>query len=354
MPVVVNRSSRKKRLAVLVLAGGDSAERDVSLDSARGMAEAAREAGHRVLVADPARPQIAPTEDWAPVFGSARIGEMPPDVIEDVHTARAQFVRTLADLETFGIDIVLNGLHGGVGEDGTIQAVMDFVGVPYTGSGAEACALAMDKYRSKHIAQSVGVPVAKSVYLDRSNPAANSVEQTVRDSLSLPVVVKPNNQGSSVGLTVVPQLEYLEDAVEKAFRLDDHIIVEEYVAGVEITAAVLEGEELPLLEIRPKSGLYDYYHKYQAGASEYLVPAPLDDAVAAAIAESARRAFTTLGCRVYGRADFRLGEDGRHFFLEVNTLPGMTSTSLVPKAAKKVGIDYTELVDRILRLSLAK
>lgn len=344
----------KKQLTVLVLAGGDSAERDVSLDSARGMAKAAFEAGHRVLVADPARPEIQPSEDWTQVFGDAKIGETPPDVFNDVFGARMSFVRSLAEYPKYGVHMVLNGLHGGAGEDGTIQAILEFLGIPCTGSGAEACALAMDKYRSKHIAQSVGVPVARAVFLNRSSAPAGGVEAAVREGLSLPVVVKPNNQGSSVGLTVVASHRDLDEAAEYAFRLDDNIIVEEYVAGREITAAMLEGEDLPLLEIRPKSGLYDYFHKYQHGATEYLVPAPLEPPLADAIAESARRAFHTLGCRVYGRVDFRLGENGQHYFLEVNTLPGMTSTSLVPKAAKKIGIDYTELVDRILRLSLVK
>jgi D-alanine-D-alanine ligase len=346
----------KKQLTVLVLAGGDSAERDVSLDSARGMAQAAREVGHRVLVADPARPEVSPSDDWAFVLGDASIGEVPPDVIEDVYGARVRWAKTLAGYKSSGIDIVLNALHGGTGEDGTVQAILDFAGIPSTGSGMGACALAMDKYRSKHMAQSVGVGGAKSVFLHRKRPAGDegSFATQILDSLQLPVVVKPNNQGSSVGLTVVASRVDLDEAVEHAFRFDDNVIVEEYIPGAEITAAILEGEDLPLLEIRPKSGLYDYFHKYQSGATEYLVPAPLDEAVAQAVAESARRAFHTLGCEVYGRVDFRLDEQGRHFFLEVNTLPGMTANSLVPKAAKSAGIGYTELVDRILRLSINK
>lgn len=340
------------KLTVLVLAGGDSAERDVSLDSGRGMAQAAVEAGHRVLVADPARPEIPPSADLKPVFGNGAIGESPPDVIDDLYGARRTFIRALADYPIYGTDMVLNGLHGGVGEDGTVQALLEFLGVPFTGSGAAACALAMDKHRSKQLFQAHGVPVANSVHLHRSVVNDGSLEAAVCDRLSLPVVVKPNNQGSSVGLTVVASARDLSEAAAKAFSLDDHILVEEYVAGSEITAAILEGEDLPLLEIRPKSGLYDYFHKYQHGATEYIVPAPLEAAVAARIAESARMAFRALGCRVYGRADFRLAEDGRHYLLEVNTLPGMTSTSLVPKAASHVGIDYNRLVDRILHLSL--
>jgi D-alanine-D-alanine ligase len=329
----------------------------VSLDSARGMADAAREAGYRVLVADPARPEIEPSEDGAAVFGGAGIAETPPGVIDDVYGGRLGFMKTLAGYDKYGIDMVLNGLHGGAGEDGTVQAVLDYAGIPYTGSGMEACAVAMDKQLSKHIARSVGVPVAESVCI-RHGVFSDDPPAVQRDvetaGLSFPVVVKPNSQGSSVGLTVVESPDGLVAAAQKAFALDDMILVEQFVAGSEITAAVLEGSDLPLLEIRPKSGLYDYFHKYQHGATEYLVPAPLDDAVRDAVALSAKRAFDIFGCRVYGRVDFRVGANGAHYFLEVNTLPGMTSTSLVPKAAKQAGISYEGLVDRILRLSLEK
>jgi D-alanine-D-alanine ligase len=348
-------SHRSKK--VLVLAGGDSAERDVSIDSARGMADAARDAGFRVLVADPARPDIAPSEDGAAVFGDTGIAETPPELIDDIYGGRLGFMKTLAGYHKYDIDLVLNGLHGGAGEDGTVQAVLDYAGIPYTGSGMEACAVAMDKQLSKHLARSVGVPVAQSVCIERAvyladpSAAAKAVEDA---GIPFPVVVKPNSQGSSVGLTVVDSPSGVAEAAQRAFRVDDRILVEQFIAGRELTAAILEGSDLPLLEIRPKSGLYDYFHKYQHGATEYLVPAPLDETVAAAVAQSAKRAFDIFGCRVYGRVDFRLDENGSHYFLEVNTLPGMTSTSLVPKAAKKAGISYTELVERILRLSLAK
>jgi D-alanine-D-alanine ligase len=342
-------------LSVFVLAGGDSAERDVSLDSARGLAQAAVELGHRVLVADPARTGVAPTEDLAGFFGGVKIDEKPPEVSTAVFAARGAFLETLSHYKKRGIDVVLNGLHGGVGEDGTIQAVLDYIGIPCTGSGAAACALAMDKYRSKLLVKTAGVPVPAGLFFNRAATPAATITQSVRDNFSLPVVVKPNNQGSSVGLTVVESIENLDEAIARAFHLDENILIEEYIAGREITVAILEGEgTLPVMEIRPRSGLYDYYHKYQSGASEYLVPAPLDGAVADAIGESARHAFHLLGCKVYGRADFRLADDGRHFLLEVNTLPGMTALSLVPKAAKAAGIEYAELVSRILRLSLAR
>lgn len=340
---------------VLVLAGGDSSEREVSLGSARGMAQAAQERGHIVFVADPARADIEPTKNLAQIFGEAKIDARPPEVMGDVFGTRAAFIQTFMKYKDQGVDIVLNGLHGGVGENGTIQAVMDYLGIPYTGSGAAACALAMDKFRSKRLAQAFGVPVAKDEFFNRAQKTDEAIVRNVREAMDYPVVVKPNTEGSSVGLTVVDGEDNLGEALTKAFGLDDNILVEQYVAGAEITVAVLEGEgALPVLEIRPKSGLYDYFHKYQAGASGYLVPAPIDDSVAAAIGESAQRAFDLLGCKVYGRVDFRLDSGGNHYFLEVNTLPGMTALSLVPKAAKAAGIDYAELVLRILNLSLNK
>jgi D-alanine-D-alanine ligase len=211
----------------------------------------------------------------------------------------------------------------------------------------------MDKQRAKVVVAQAGVPVPRGVALDRSALASGTLEQTVRESVGMPCVVKPNSQGSSVGLTVVASFENLDEAAAKAFALDDTVLVESYVDGREITQAWLEGlPGAPVLEIRPKSGLYDYFHKYQSGSSEYLVPAPIDDAVAAAVQESARRAVHALGLTVYSRIDFRLDPDGNHFFLEANTLPGMTANSLVPKAVKHAGVDYDELIDRILRLSL--
>ena len=344
-----------KDVTVLLLAGGDSAERDVSLDSSRGIAAALLANGYRVLVADPARPQIAPTEDHASVLGGAAINAEPPSIPDDVFPARRDFARVLAGHQDLGIDIVFNGLHGGVGEDGTVQALLDYLGIPYTGSGAEASALAMDKHRAKHLAASVGVPVPKGISLAETALAAGTLEQTVRETVGVPCVVKPNSQGSSVGLTVVASFEQLDEAAAKAFALDDTVIIERYIEGREITQAFVAGvHDAPVLEIRPSSGLYDYFHKYQSGSSEYLVPAPIPDEVAAAVQESARRTVHALGLSVYARIDFRLDNDNNHFLLEANTLPGMTSNSLVPKSLAHAGVDYNALVDRILRLSLDK
>lgn len=343
-----------KKLVVLLLAGGDSPERDVSLTSSRGIAKALRDAGHRVLVADPAKSKGSPTEYDESIFDGTKIGTEPPR-IGDVQDARAAFVRLLSARSDWDFDIVFNGLHGGAGENGSLQAVLDYLGIPYTGSGAAASALAMDKQRSKIIAASAGVPVPQGIHIERSALGAGTLEQQVRESMGLPLVVKPNAQGSSVGLSIVHSYEELDAAARKAFAVDDSILIERYIEGREITQAIVEGApDLPLLEIKPKSGLYDYEHKYQAGSSEYICPAPVDEKIAREVLTSSKRAFAALGLSIYTRFDFRLDPKGKHYLLEANTLPGMTATSLVPKAAAVVGISYAELCDRIVRESLAR
>lgn len=344
-----------KPITVLVLAGGDSPERDVSLESARGITQALKNAGHRVLAVDPARSQIAPTDETDEIFTGTGIGVQPPVFDDDPFTARAEFTRILSGYEAWGIDIVFNGLHGGAGENGTIQAILEYLGIPFTGSGSAACALAMDKHRAKHVAAAAGVPVPRGILFERSALGTGMIEQGVRENLNTPIVVKPNAQGSSVGLTVINDFSNIDKAAAKAFQVDDSIIVEQFIAGREVTHAFVQGvSDVPLLEIRPKSGLYDYYHKYQPGNSEYLVPAPIDDDTARAIVHSAQQTVHALGLSIYARTDFRLDDQGNHYLLEANTLPGMTATSLVPKACAHVGIDYTELCDRIVRLSLGR
>jgi D-alanine-D-alanine ligase len=334
---------------ILLLAGGDSAERDVSLASGRGIARALRENGHRVLVVDPARPDVAPTEYDDAVFGDAKIGAEPPRIDPDVFRARAEFVKLLAQIQSFKVDVVFNGLHGGAGEDGTVQAVLEYLGIPFTGSGAAGSAFAMDKQRAKILAAEAGVLVPPGLYFERSALHAGTLEQQVRESVGLPAVVKPNAQGSSVGLTIVKDFKDLDAAAQLAFESDTSILVERYIEGREITQAILEGgPDLPVLEIRPRSGLYDYFHKYQSGNTEYLVPAPIEDSVARDVLESARRAFTALKLHTYTRFDYR------PYLLEANTLPGMTATSLVPKAAAVVGMSYNDVCEFIVQKALER
>lgn len=340
-----------RKLNVMLVAGGDSAERDVSIESARSVFDALRALGHRVVVTDPLHPEIAATEDPGALFEHAGIGAEPPRVGRERFKAREKFVAALGGFDALGCDIVFNCLHGGAGEDGTFQAVLDYLGIPYTGSGACASMLAMNKELSKRVVSRERVPVAKELFVERPGRDVAEIESRAMKTPALPAVVKPNCEGSSVGVTIVRSAGELAGAIAEAEEFGGSYLIEEYIEGTEITASMLDGVELPLIEIRPKSGFYDYRNKYTSGACEYIVPARLGETAADAIARSARAAYHALGCRGYSRVDFRLTPTGDHYFLEVNTLPGMTSNSLVPKAARAVGIEFTDLVDRILRLA---
>jgi len=340
-----------RKLNVFLVVGGDSAERDVSLDTGKCVHDALLKLGHRAVVADPARPHIGPSEDPSEFFSDTAIGSQPPDLASDASGERCEFVSLLGRFDELGCDVVFNALHGGVGEDGTFQAVLDYMGIRYTGSGHCAAAAAMNKNMSKQLVAQAGVPVAKQIFVD--SPAHESVvsDDQVLTALSLPVVVKPNQEGSSVGVTIVRSKDELERAFRDAGRFGPYL-VEKFIPGREITASILDSADLPLIEIAPKQGFYNYENKYQPGSCEYLAPAPLPGETSDAIVTSARAAYRVLGCAGYARVDFRLSDDGDHVFLEVNTLPGLTTSSLVPKAARAAGIDYPELVDRILRLSM--
>jgi D-alanine-D-alanine ligase len=341
-----------RKLNVMLVVGGDSAERDVSLESGASVFRALRDLGHRVVVTDPLHPEIPPAEDPAVFFEGASIGEEPPRLGKERYIARKSFVAALGVFEALGCDIVFNCLHGGAGEDGTFQAVLDYLGIPYTGSGACASMLAMDKSLSKRVVSRDRVPVARELLIDRPDHDIADIESRVMKTPSLPAVVKPNSEGSSVGVTVVRTPQALAAAIRDASSYGGPYLIEEYIEGRELTASMLDGAELPLIEIRPKTGFYDYRNKYTKGACEYLVPAPVQEEVALAVARSASAAYHALGCRGYARVDFRMTPQGDHYFLEVNTLPGMTSQSLVPKAARAVGIEFPELIDRILHLAV--
>ena len=334
-------------MKIVVLCGGLSAERNVSITSGTLICRALRERGHRAVLVDMffgLEDYDAPAEklfDELPPLAEARVDETEPD-LEAVRASRRWQSPSKVGRGVFEIcalaDVVFLGLHGACGEDGRIQAAFDLMGIPYTGSGYLGSAIAMDKDLTKRLAAAAGVrtPKWRIVHYDREDVAA-LIERT-----PLPCVVKPVDSGSSIGVSIATTKEALAAALEENRKLG-RVILEQYVKGREIQVGVLKGEALPSIEIIPKHGFYDYKNKYQAGAAVEICPSPVEPEVEAELRATALKLYALLGLRTYSRTDFILDEAGDLYFLETNTLPGMTPTSLMPQEAAAVGIDYGQL-----------
>lgn len=327
-------------MKVALLMGGRSSEREISLRTGRGIAQALRNLGHEVAAIDAANGRLLPAgEEERAALPAAEVRALAPS--SESAIARAEAV---ADAE-----VVFIALHGGAGEDGTIQALLDLAGKPYTGSGVMASAIAMNKAMAKRLFEHAGIPTPRWTLFTRGR-GAPTVDAAALGGY--PLVVKPNAEGSTVGLTVVTEPADLPAALELAARYGPDVMVEEYIPGRELTVAVMGGEPLPIVEIRPDSGHYDFEAKYTAGRSQYFCPADLPEALAARIRELGARASRVLGCAGVSRGDFRLSPANEPYCLEVNTVPGMTPTSLVPMAAKASGLSYDQLVERMLELAV--
>ncbi|WP_287154407.1 D-alanine--D-alanine ligase [Candidatus Solincola tengchongensis] len=309
---------------VAVIMGGVSAEREVSLRSGAAVAAALRELGYRVLEVD-----------------------LGPSALEQLTALRSE------------VDAAFLALHGRLGEDGTVQGALELLGVPYTGSGVLASALAMDKRMSKRVFRSEGIPVAEDVTItaaDVRGAGLRRVAEGIALDLGFPCMVKPAGEGSTLGSSRASNTEELEEALREALGYDEVVLVERYIRGRELTVGLLgeEPEALPVLEIVASKGVYDYECKYTKGMTEYLVPAPIPDKLAAELQRLAVKAHRALGCEGVSRVDFMVDGEGRAYCLEVNTLPGMTELSLVPKAAAAAGYSFKEMVERILRTARLK
>lgn len=340
-------------MKLTVLLGGTSSERDVSLASGLRMATALRRRGHSVRAVDPATGVV--DLDALAEGGGVRVAPPSLEELAELRAGGGMAARLLTLPELSDADVVVLGLHGGHGEDGTIQALLDLAGVRYTGSGHLASALAMDKDLSKRLFRAAGVRTADWIMLTgwpEAEPEADVVA-AVEETIGYPVVVKPSKQGSTVGLTVVRHREQLMGAVIEAFRHDDEVMLERFIPGRELTVGILGGEALPVGEIIPKNEIYDYECKYTPGMAVEEFPARLDPDVAAALQEQARLAFQALKLRGCARIDFRLTADGESYCLEANTLPGMTETSLIPQAAVAAGLTFDDLCERIVTLAMS-
>jgi D-alanine-D-alanine ligase len=341
-------------LNVIVLTGGVSSERNVALASGKAIAGALREAGHNVKVVDP-------------IFGPDQPGEQD---IFNVHPVIGKEFPTAEELKAYSnrkviecinselfdsTDIVFLGLHGKFGEDGRIQSLLEMRGVKYTGSGVTSSAMAMDKDISKILFTHYEIPTPNWFMVDKGSYSLNHVDEKIKAYFEYPVVIKPNDEGSTVGLSIVqPDVEdiQLSNAIELAFKYSDRIMVEQYISGRELTVTILGDDALPVVEIKPKNGFYDYEHKYTSGMTEYFCPADIPESLGTELQNSSLIAHRSLCCKAYSRVDYRLDPDNKFFCLEVNTLPGMTALSLVPKAAKAVNISFPELLNKIIDLSI--
>jgi len=332
-------------MKVTVLTGGTSMERDVALASGQQIAAALRARGHLVHVVDLATGYVPPEQEAALLPGG--VGRAPPAPERLRELERGMLSAGLGEVPAVReADVVFIALHGGVGEDGTVQAILDAVGVRYTGSGHLASALAMDKDLAKRVVRDCGLAVAPWVM-------APATEVEVREIVGYPCVVKPSKQGSSVGLTLVRRPADLPAAVELAGRFDDEVMVERFIPGAELTVGILGQSPLPVLEIRPQHETFDYECKYQPGMSEEICPAPIAPALAERVQDAALQAHRAMKLSGYSRVDFRLDGAGAPCFLEANTGPGMTANSLIPKAARAAGMDFPAFTDAICHLALA-
>ncbi|MFQ1046711.1 D-alanine--D-alanine ligase [Avibacterium paragallinarum] len=308
----MTKTLKQEKIAVLL--GGTSAEREVSLNSGQAVLAALQAQGFN---AHPVDPKTFP----------------------------------VAELKTQGFDRVFNILHGRGGEDGTMQGLLEQIGIPYTGCGVMASALTMDKMRTKMLWKAFGLPVAEMEIVTKSTRSELN-PQAVVEKLGLPLMVKPSLEGSSVGLTKVNHLDELKSAVDFALEFDDTILIEEWLSGGEYTVPVLDDEVLPAIKIVPEGEFYDYEAKYVSDNTQYFCPAGLSEEREQELRQLVKRAYDAVGCRGWSRIDVMMDGQGQFRLVEVNTNPGMTSHSLFPKSAAVVGYSFEQLVAKILELSI--
>ena len=329
-------------MKIAVLFGGTSAERDVSMASGAQIVKALRQAGHEVVCVDTAKGVLPAAEEQRWLTGE--VGVEPPKN-EELALLQTDASALTRALETSDADVFFLALHGGTGEDGTLQALLDLAGVAYTGSGHLASAVAMDKDISKQLFCMADIPTPRWLM------APAGVEQ-ISEKLGFPVVVKPTMQGSTVGLSVVKRPEDLDAALELAGRYEGEIMIEQFIPGRELTCGVLGDEALMPGEIFPKGEVFDYESKYQSGGAKEVFPADLTPGQTEEVRRLSLLVHRALKLTGYSRSDFRMDESGRFWCLEVNTLPGMTATSLLPQSASAMGVGFGELCERICRLAI--
>ena len=336
------------KLRVAVLMGGTSSERAISLSTGNQIAAALDKNKYQVIPLDSAALMGAAVSALPAEAQGLKVPstEMTPVTLDDISPSAPHRP-----------DVVIIALHGKGGEDGTIQGMLELLGIPYTGSGVLSSALGMDKAMAKQVMRAAGIPVPRDLTL-RANrrPESAALHQSIVDSFGYPAVVKPNRGGSTIGCTIAHGEGDLEQALDAGFQYDSVVLVEEFLKGTEITASVLGNDDpqvLPLIEIVAESGFYDYEAKYAPGGSRHIIPARIPDRAAQRAQDYALRSYQTLQCSGCARVDMIVRGD-EPYVLEVNTIPGMTPTSLLPEAARAAGIEFTELLDRLIHFALER
>lgn len=346
-------------MKIIVLAGGLSTERDVSLASASGICRTLLENGHDAFLLDVFMGLENPPENLEDVFTlpghgleiAGNIRSQEPDLAA-VKASRPDQSDCFFGPNVIALcrlaDITFIGLHGGEGENGKLQAAFDLLGIRYTGPDSLGCAVAMDKGFTKQVFLQSGIDTPRGFSLRKGESGFSPAQA----GFSLPAVIKPCSGGSSIGVYIANTEEEFQQGLEKSFRYEDEVIIEEYIRGREFACGIIDGKALPPIEIIPKSGFFDYANKYQDGATEEVCPANIPEATARRMMELTEKAFRALKLSVYSRADFLLDDSGRLYCLEMNTLPGMTAASLLPKEAAATGMEYGRLCQLIIEKSL--
>lgn len=307
-----------KKIAVLM--GGRSAEREVSLRTGKAIYDALLEKGHNAVAID-----------------------VDENIVENLKKEK--------------VDLAFIALHGKYGEDGTIQGLLEMLNLPYTGPGLLASAIAIDKIMTKKLLVFSGLPTPRYLFISKHDLLADNVKvvDKIKSELGLPVVIKAPTQGSSIGIAFVNKEEDILSGIRLAMEYDDEILIEEMIQGMEVTASILGNRDplaLPLVEITSATGVYDYEAKYTVGMSDHIIPARLPEEIQKEIQEIAIKTYKVIGCRGLSRVDFIIGKDFKPYVLEVNTIPGMTATSLYPDAARAAGITFPDLIEKIMELAL--
>lgn len=336
---------------IAVIFGGISTERNVSIAGGKSVIEALRTKGHNVIPVDPAfGKNIQKAEELI-------IDTTTFPTLEELNSLDTRNYIEAINSEVFdNIDIAFIVLHGKNGEDGLIQALLELRGIPYTGSRVKSCAIAIDKATSKNLFGAAGLLTPEWVHLHKSDIENEELLKQIRKGLGNQIVIKPNYQGSSIGITIVKNgnLDEIHQGIKLAAEYSDSIIIERFIEGREITVGILGGEALPVIEIIPEEDYYDYKHKYTKGHTRYECPADIPEDIAEFAQSVAVICNNIIGAEGFARVDFRLTDEGEPYLLELNSIPGFTSTSLVPMAAKQVGLEFPDLCEKIIDLALNK